>query len=215
MGTVKRKKRFHKKPPMKHKNFKKLIIGLIIALVASGVYFKAYPYTKEAKVIRELETTSSQLQQIRSELESERTINETELLQKQQELEQINKKLEETEAALQAKRKTQKAAAAEVSKHVPSCGEWMAQAGIPINATTQKLIINESGCKPHAVNKSSGACGIPQALPCSKLKCPLNDSGAVCQLKWMDGYVKDRYGSWESALSFWYAQCPTSKGCWY
>lgn len=96
-----------------------------------------------------------------------------------------------------------------------NCEDWMRQAGIPVNATTKKLIINESGCKPHAKNPSSGACGIPQAWPCSKLPCELNNSGAVCQLKWMDSYVKGRYGSWDKALSFWYAQCGTSKGCWY
>lgn len=96
-----------------------------------------------------------------------------------------------------------------------SCADWMAQAGIPLTPATQKLVLNESGCRTNAINPSSGACGIPQAWPCAKLKCPLNDSGAVCQLKWMDKYVKDVYGTWDSALSKWYSRCGSKQGCWY
>jgi uncharacterized protein YabE (DUF348 family) len=82
-----------------------------------------------------------------------------------------------------------------------NCGEWLTQAGIT-NASAVQLIARESGCNPAAVNKSSGACGIPQALPCSKLPCPLDASGAVCQLGWMNSYVLKRYGSWEAAKAF-------------
>lgn len=96
-----------------------------------------------------------------------------------------------------------------------TCNEWKAQAGIPNTHATNTLINNESGCKWWARNRTSGACGIPQAWPCSKLPCPLTEAGAVCQLIWMDNYIKGRYGSWEAALNFWYAQCGTSKGCWY
>jgi len=79
-----------------------------------------------------------------------------------------------------------------------NCGEWMAQAGIN-DANAVYLIGKESGCNPGAVNRSSGACGIPQALPCSKLPCPLDASGAVCQLNWMTRYVNGRYGGWAGA----------------
>lgn len=82
-----------------------------------------------------------------------------------------------------------------------SCQDWMAQAGVPITAASTQLIINESGCRPDAVNPSSGACGIPQALPCSKMPCTLQDP--VCQLQWMNNYVQERYNTWDSALSFW------------
>lgn len=79
-----------------------------------------------------------------------------------------------------------------------NCGEWLAQAGIS-DANAVYLISKESGCNPSAVNRSSGACGIPQALPCSKLPCPLDASGAVCQLNWMTQYVNGRYGGWAGA----------------
>ncbi len=81
------------------------------------------------------------------------------------------------------------------------CGQWLAQAGIT-DPDALWLVGKESGCRPGAVNRSSGACGIPQALPCSKLPCPLDATGAVCQLKWMENYVKNRYGSWAKARAF-------------
>ena len=102
-----------------------------------------------------------------------------------------------------------------VSAASGNCATWMAQAGIPSTEATNKLILKESNCRPHAVNPTSGACGIPQAYPCSKLQCPLNESGAVCQLQWMANYVKNRYGSWDNALATWYSRCGSPQGCWY
>ena len=92
-----------------------------------------------------------------------------------------------------------------------TCEDWMSQAGVTHPIATD-LITRESGCNPCAYNpgqsdcnyKGNMACGIPQALPCSKLRdvagCAMTD--AVCQLKWMQNYVMARYGSWESALAF-------------
>lgn len=86
-----------------------------------------------------------------------------------------------------------------------SCGEWLAAAGISATANTMYLINKESHCNPNALNRSSGACGIPQALPCSKMG-PVNADGTsgadpVTQLKWMNGYVMGRYGSWDAAAA--------------
>ena len=58
----------------------------------------------------------------------------------------------------------------------------------------------EGGFDPGAINPSSGACGLPQALPCKKMGCSLTDID--CQLNWMKEYVGDRYGTVEKALSF-------------
>ena len=80
------------------------------------------------------------------------------------------------------------------------CASWMAQAGIN-NAQARDLIQRESGCRVDAINPTSGACGIPQALPCSKLPCTLDNAGAVCQLKWMKNYVQVRYGGWAGAIA--------------
>lgn len=81
-----------------------------------------------------------------------------------------------------------------------SCMDWIKGAGISdINSAIQ-LINKESGCNPNAVNPSSGACGVAQELPCGKSGCALGDG--ACQVKWMDGYVQARYGSWANALAF-------------
>lgn len=88
---------------------------------------------------------------------------------------------------------------APVAQPSGDCASWMAQAGIS-DPDAVWLIGKESGCRPDAINPSSGACGIPQALPCSKLPCTLQDP--VCQLRWMSQYVAQRYGSWSAARAF-------------
>ena len=62
------------------------------------------------------------------------------------------------------------------------------------------MVQKESGWNPNAMNKSSGACGLAQALPCSKLGANWNDP--VVALNWMNGYV-GRYGGWQGAYNFW------------
>ncbi len=55
----------------------------------------------------------------------------------------------------------------------------------------------ESGWRVNAYNKSSGAYGIPQALPGSKMKSAGADwqTNAATQIKWGLGYIKGRYGT--------------------
>ena len=65
------------------------------------------------------------------------------------------------------------------------------------------VIKNESGFRPDAINKSSGACGMPQSLPCSKMGCELNFKGAECQLRWMSRYIANRYRDPQGAMAFW------------
>lgn len=89
------------------------------------------------------------------------------------------------------------------------CESWMVAAGITDLVSARKLIAGESGCNPTVWNKQgSGACGIPQALPCSKMKCPLTNAGGVCQLQWMDAYIKSRYGTWANAYATWLSRSP-------
>lgn len=63
------------------------------------------------------------------------------------------------------------------------------------------LVNRESGWNIHAVNASSGACGLPQALPCSKLSSAGADywDNPVTQLTWMMDYIAGRYGDPVSA----------------
>jgi uncharacterized protein YabE (DUF348 family) len=81
--------------------------------------------------------------------------------------------------------------------------EWLAASNIPQESWgyADFMVSKESGWNPNAVNKSSGACGLAQALPCSKV--PGNPYNPIDSLNWMNGYVNGRYGGWEQAYSFW------------
>lgn len=81
-----------------------------------------------------------------------------------------------------------------------SCAEWIAAAGIQEVGMANELIRRESECNPYAMNKSSGACGVAQELPCGKSGCSLGDG--ACQVAWMNRYVLGRYGSWSAAVGF-------------
>ena len=52
---------------------------------------------------------------------------------------------------------------------------------------------HESGWNPNNVNKSSGACGIPQALPCSKIKKQQGSNDWKAQIRWGINYINYRY----------------------
>ena len=55
----------------------------------------------------------------------------------------------------------------------------------------------ESSWNPNAVNKKSGACGIPQSLPCSKMVSEGSDyrTNYKTQVRWGLKYIANRYGS--------------------
>jgi len=82
-------------------------------------------------------------------------------------------------------------------------GEWMAAAGISEAdmGYVDYIVSRESGWNPNATNRSSGACGLVQALPCSKV--PGNGYDPVDNLRWATGYATGRYGSWAGAYAFW------------
>ena len=63
-----------------------------------------------------------------------------------------------------------------------------------------QLVFKESGFHPTIINSSSGACGLFQSYPCSKMNCELSDID--CQLDWGENYIKNRYGTPEKALEF-------------
>lgn len=83
--------------------------------------------------------------------------------------------------------------------------DWMTAAGIPSSdwAYVDYIVSHESGWNPNATNASSGACGLVQALPCSKV--PGGGYDPVANLQWASGYAIDRYGSWAGAYNFWIA----------
>ena len=88
-----------------------------------------------------------------------------------------------------------------------SKADWMRAAGISDSdfGYVDYIISHESGWNYHAVNRSSGAYGLPQSLPAGKLASAGADwrDNPVTQLRWAHNYAVGRYGSWEAAYHFW------------
>lgn len=86
--------------------------------------------------------------------------------------------------------------------------DWMRMAGIPESdfGAANFIISRESGWRYNAQNPS-GAYGLPQALPGSKMASAGADwqTNPITQLKWFYSYCKGRYGSVQGAYEFWQA----------
>ncbi|MBW3094920.1 G5 domain-containing protein [Bifidobacterium sp. 64T4] len=69
------------------------------------------------------------------------------------------------------------------------------------------IINHESGWRVDATNASSGAYGLPQALPGSKMASAGADwaTNYQTQFKWFVGYCNQRYGSLQGAYTYWLA----------
>ena len=114
-----------------------------------------------------------------------------------------------------------------ISPERQQCASWAREAGVSEEdlEVAVELIYRESSCRVDATNASSGAYGIPQALPGTKLASAGADweTNPVTQIRWMIGYVNERYGGWAQALNFWYCTGACSnrygtvqkKGNWY
>lgn len=77
-------------------------------------------------------------------------------------------------------------------------------------AALRQLWHNESGWNHRALNPSSGAYGIPQSLPASKMASAGPDwrTNAATQIRWGMGYIRSRYGSPSNALAAWMSRSP-------
>lgn len=87
------------------------------------------------------------------------------------------------------------------------CAHWAREAGVSEEdlQAALDLIYHESGCRVDAENAGSGAYGIPQALPGTKMQSAGDDwqTNPVTQIRWMSQYV-NRYGGWQGAMAWWW-----------
>ncbi|MCD7439532.1 transglycosylase SLT domain-containing protein [Streptomyces lincolnensis] len=74
-------------------------------------------------------------------------------------------------------------------------------------AAFSKIVEHESGWDVDATNSSSGAYGLVQALPGSKMAAAGSDwkTNAETQIEWGLDYMNSRYGSPTAAWAFWQA----------
>lgn len=111
--------------------------------------------------------------------------------------------VEEPAVAPAAAQQTQSVVAPPTYSGGGSPAEWMTAAGIAPGdwGYVNFIASRESGWNPNATNPTSGACGLIQAYPCSKV--PGSGYDPVDNLRWADGYATGRYGSWSAAYDFW------------
>ena len=97
----------------------------------------------------------------------------------------------------------------EVAQPLSDKESLMQQAGIPQSdwAATDYIVSHESSWNSAATNPSSGAYGLCQALPASKMASAGDDykSNPVTQLKWCHDYANSRYGGWWKSFAYWQA----------
>ena len=74
-------------------------------------------------------------------------------------------------------------------------------------ACLENLWDHESGWRWNATNPSSGAYGVPQSLPASKMDSAGDDwhENPLTQIRWGLNYIDGRYGSPCNAWNFWQA----------
>ncbi|MEU4032849.1 transglycosylase SLT domain-containing protein [Streptomyces collinus] len=102
------------------------------------------------------------------------------------------------------------AAPAQAAPSAASSAQAVAHKMIPDAAqynAFSKIVEHESGWNPSATNSSSGAYGLVQALPGSKMASAGSDwkTNPATQIKWGLDYMNSRYGSPAKAWSFWQA----------
>jgi len=86
--------------------------------------------------------------------------------------------------------------------------DWLRASGIAESdwGYADYIITKESGWNPNAMNSSSGACGLAQALPCSKV--PGNPLNPIDSLRWANSYAQTcvsyrMYCGWQGAYNYW------------
>jgi hypothetical protein len=115
------------------------------------------------------------------------------------------------EAAAKAKVRAKRAKAIAVALVPGSHADWMRAAGIAESdfGYVDYIIGRESGWVATKYNyRGSGAYGLGQALPASKMAAFGADymTNPITQLKWANAYALGRYGSWAAAYNFWTAR---------
>lgn len=193
---------------------------LIACTIIFAVSFYANQATLKSKEVDRLQNRISQLEhqlqeessqsaQVSSSSAEERTAKEQQINQLKQELEQVKKKTTLNTRLISPIAKS------EVEEKVRQA--TIATFGEEHWAAMRNLLMRESGFNPLSLNKQSGACGIFQALPCTKMGCS-NWQDIDCQIRFGLNYIKQRYGTPTEAYNHWLARKPINgkdHGHWY
>jgi len=186
-----------------------LVIAMVTSAVALGVkYERQYKanqatFQRELKIEQDKQKRESQEQDKLQEEKIEQQKKDLELQIEELKRQSSAKKLRLAQTAQAAAEKPVAAKPAIVTTDLQKrayelvcakfgCSHWDA---------FNNIVARESGWNVMAVNKSSGAGGLFQALPFSKTGCVMSD--VECQLNWGMGYMSSRYGNPVNAWAFW------------
>lgn len=155
-----------------------------------------------------LKNTHLELQNLELDYQRLQADKATTEQQKEAEIKRLQEREAQLEKDLQARRllKAQESKVYAAEEVRPLTAPLRASESYPTPSGAKGLIYShESGNRLTAINKSSGACGLGQSWPCSKLAkaCPNWRTDYACQDKWFTNYCMNRYGSWEAARNFW------------
>ena len=197
-------------------NYKWLLVSLaaIVLIGATTVTYKQNQ-VKEVNLNNQIEQLKEQ-SKARSEADKQKLQKRE--LELQQQVRELNEKLQSKAAekarvaAVEAAKKpivskvvqtVVPTAQAATGSHI----EWMAAAGISPSdyQYVEYIVQKESGWRYTAVNAGSGATGLCQSLPASKMATAGGDylTNPVTQLRWCNSYAQARYGGWAGAYQFW------------
>lgn len=173
------------------KNKIKIVICILMGLIGTIILINGL-YNKETPPEEDITTNEMSL--------TTTNTNTTKTTKKSKKIVKTTKKKKSKKSI--KKVKTQKVATAsysEYQKYAKSYGNY--------DTTQMNCLINlwnkESGWNPNDVNKSSGACGIPQAYPCKKIKQVEGSNDWKAQIRWGIKYISYRYKTPCGAWSYW------------
>ena len=151
-----------------------IIIIIIISILLSSILIIWNLFDKK------VENTLTML-----EIQIEETTDKTTTTTKKVKKIKTNKKLTKKKVV----KKVKTASNSEYQQYAKSYGNY--------DDTQMSCLINlwnrESGWNPNSYNKSSGACGIPQALPCNKISKSEGSNDWKAQIRWGIKYISARY----------------------
>ena len=175
---------------------------------------KALKFTKTEELTKRLDAVDAAIKEAEANAEAERKAAEEAAAKAAAEKKAAEEAAAaQAQAAQQAQAQAQAQAASSGTKSFSDARSAFEQIvadygiGASEKAMWEYIINRESGFNHYATNASSGAYGLPQSLPGSKMASAGADwqTNPYTQLKWMYGYMTSRYGSIAGAYNFWQA----------
>lgn len=180
---------------------KKVLITSMVGLCGLSLMVIGYLNESGKQDVVEIPSTKQIEGQNKTDTTTTNTISTT--------TKKTTKKVVKTTKKTTAKKTMQKVATASRNEYIAYAKNYSGFDDTQMNCLIQ-LWDYESGWNPNNVNTESGACGIPQALPCKKIKNYRGNNNWKSQIEWGVDYIKvhKNYGTPCKALEKWKKRSP-------